>query len=140
MHNRVIEFDNLSPDQNNNSENITNCKHYDLEEIQTINKLNKKCTLSPFHANSFSLSKNIEVLEYLLNSTSTTFDANAISAAKRLKGINTVNSLNLTNYSHEFCPIESSSGGTLLYIRSNLSYKPQNGLCIYKATELIINF
>ena len=30
------EFNNLSSDQNNNSENIINCKYYDIDEIQTL--------------------------------------------------------------------------------------------------------
>ena len=50
------EFNNLFSDQNNNSENIINCKDYDIDEIQTTNKLNNKCILSPFHINSCSLS------------------------------------------------------------------------------------
>ena len=69
--------------QNNNSENITNCKHYDLDEIQTLSKLNSKCTLSPFRTNSYSFSKNIEVLEYLLSSASANFDVNATSETKK---------------------------------------------------------
>ena len=39
-----------------------------------LNKLNNKCTLSLFHINSCSLSKNVEDLEYLLNSRSINFD------------------------------------------------------------------
>ena len=44
------------------------------------------------------------------------------------------------NFSHEFCPTESSAGGTLLYIRNHLSYKPRNDLSIYKPTELESSF
>ena len=92
--------------------------------------------MSLFHINSCSLSKNIEDLEYLLNSTSINFDVIAISETRRVKGKTAVNSLNLMNYSHESCPTESSAGGTLLYIRNHLSYKPRNELSIYKPTEL----
>ena len=134
------EFNNLSSDQNNNSENIINCKYYDIDEIQTLNKLNNKRTLSLFHINSCSLSKNIEDLEYLLNSTSINFDVIAISETRIVKGKTPVNSLNLMNYSHEFCPTESSAGGTLLYIHNHLSYKPRNDLSIYKPTELESTF
>ena len=42
--------------------------------------------------------------------------------------------------SHEPCPTGSAAGGTLLYIRNNLSYKPRNDLCIYKSTELESTF
>ena len=50
-------FNNLSSDQNNNSENIINCKYYDIDEIQTLKKLNNKCTLLLFHINSCSFIK-----------------------------------------------------------------------------------
>ena len=61
------EFNNLSSDENNNSENVTNCKYYDVDEIPILNKLNNKRTLSLFHINSCSLSNNMEDLEYPLN-------------------------------------------------------------------------
>lgn len=44
--------------------------------------------------------------------------------------------INLINSSYEYCPTESSAGGTLLYIGNNLLYKPRNNLCIYKTAEL----
>ena len=119
-----------SSDQNNKSENIINCKYYEINEIQTLNKLNNKHMLSLFHINSCSLSKNIEDLEYLLNTTSINFDVIAI-CKKRIVQVKTpVNNLNLMNSSHEFCLAGSSAGGTPLYICNNLSYKPQNDLCI----------
>ena len=83
------------------TENIINCKYYDIDEIQTLNKLNNKFTLSLFDINSCSLSKNIEDLKYLLNSTSIYFDTFAISETRIVKGKTPVNSLNLMNYSHE---------------------------------------
>ena len=49
------KFNNLSSDQNNNSENIISCKYYDINEIQTL--LNNKRTLSLFYINPSSLSK-----------------------------------------------------------------------------------
>ena len=115
------EFNNLSLDQNNNSEKIINCKYYNIDEIQALNKLNNKRTLSLSHVNSYSLSKNIEDLEYLLNSTSINFDVIAISERRIVKGKTPVSSLNLMNYSHEFCSTELSAGGTLVYICNHLS-------------------
>ena len=134
------EFNNLSSDQNNNSGNIINSKYYDIDEIQTLSKLNNKGTLSLFHINSCSLSKNMEDLQYLLNSTSINFDVIAIRETRIVKGKTPVNSLNLMNYSHELYPTESSAGGTLLYIGNHLSYKPRNDLSIYKPTELESSF
>ena len=66
--------------------------------------------MSLFHINSCSLSKNIEDLEYLLNSTSINFDVIAISETRIVKFKTPVNSLNLMNYSDEFCPTESLAG------------------------------
>ena len=40
----------------------------------------------------------------------------------------------------EFTPIESSAGGTLLYIANHLSYKSCNNLNIYKKSELESTF
>ena len=87
------EFNNLASGQNNNSENIINCKYYDIDEIQTLNKLNNKC-LSLFCINFCSLSKNIEDLEYFLNSTSINFNVIAISETRIVKGKTSVNSIN----------------------------------------------
>ena len=41
-----------------------------------------------------------------------------------------LNSINLKDYSYESWPIESSAGGTLLYITNHLSYILRNHLCI----------
>ena len=112
------EFNNLSCDENNNSENIIN---YDIDEIQTLNKLNNKWTQSGSHVNSCFHSKNIEGLEYLLNSANINFDVVAITETRIVEGKTPVSSLNLMNYSHEFCSTELSAGGTLVYICNHLS-------------------
>ena len=46
----------------------------------------------------------------------------------------------MKGYSHESCLTEPAVGGILLYISSNLSYKPRNDLFIYKSTELELTF
>ena len=51
-----------------------------------------------------------------------------------------LNNLNLNNYSFEFTPTETSTGGTLLYIANHLSYKCRNDLSIYKKNELESTF
>ena len=101
-----------------------------------MNKLNNKSSLSFFHLNTFSLSKHFEDLEYLLDSTNFNFDVIAISQTKITKNKAEINHIDLTNYSYEHCPTESSAGGTLLYIRNHLSYKKRNDLNIYKCAEL----
>ena len=61
------EFNNFS-DQNKNQENVSNCKHYDLNKIKPLNKLNNKSSLSLFHLNTCSLSKNFEDCEFWCHS------------------------------------------------------------------------
>ena len=47
---------------------------------------------------------------------------------------------NLNNYTFEFTPTETSTGGTHLYIANHLSYKCRNDLTIYKKNELESTF
>ena len=41
--------------------------------------------------------------------------------------------ININNYSVEFTPTESHTGGTLFYINNKLSYKPRQNLSLYKS-------
>ena len=70
----LTNLNNLSSDQNNKTESIIKSKCYDIDEIQTLNKLKCKHTLSLFHINPCSLSKIFEDIEYLLNTISINFD------------------------------------------------------------------
>ena len=45
------EFNNISSQQNKSTENIINCKYYDMEAIWSLNNLNHKNALSIFHIN-----------------------------------------------------------------------------------------
>ena len=47
-------------------ENVVMCKHYDLDEVQSMKISNKNSYLSLFHINSCSLNKNSKDLEYLI--------------------------------------------------------------------------
>ena len=130
----------LSLTKKKNQENVSNCKYYDLNEIKPLNKLNNKSSLSLFYLNTCYLSNNFEDLEYLLDSSNLNFDVIAISETRIAKNKAPINHIDLTNYSYEQCPTESSAGGTLLYIRNHLSYKTRNDLNIYKSAELESTF
>ena len=105
-----------------------------------MNKLNNKSSLSRFHSNTCSVLKNFEDLEYLLDSTNLNFDVIAISETRITKTKAQINHIDLTNYSYEHCPTESSACCTLLYIRNHLSYKTRTDLNIYKSGELESTF
>ena len=121
-------------------ENTISSKYYDIEELQNLKIINKSKSLSLFHVNACSLSKNFDDLQHLLSCTNKNFDIIAITETRITKNFSVVNNLNIKNYSTEFTPTESSAGGTLLYIINHLSYKSRQDLNIYKKNELESTF
>ena len=109
-------------------------KYYDIDELQQLKIPNKEKSLSLFHINSCSLNKNFEELQNLLQSTNTQFDVIAIteSQTRITKKTSLTQNIELSNYSFEHTPTESSAGGTLPYIANHLSYKTRSDLNIYK--------
>ena len=95
------------------------CRYYDIEEIQTLNIPNKSKSLSMFHINTCSLSKNFDDLEYLLKTTNMNLDIIPISEIRITKNINKMSNINF-NYVFEFTPTESLAGGTLIYVENHL--------------------
>ena len=87
--------------------------------------------LSLFYINAFSLNKHFDYLQHLLNCTKK-IDIIAITETRITKQASLLNNLNLNNYSFEFKPTETSTGGTLLYIAEHISNKCCNDLNIYK--------
>ena len=73
---------------NKDSDNVVKCRYYDIEEIQTLKIPNKSKSLSMFHINTCSLSKNFDDLEYLLKTTNLNFDIIAISETRTTKNVN----------------------------------------------------
>ena len=136
----VNQFNNATPENNNDPEKISSSKYYDIEEIHNIEIPHKNKSLSLFHINACSLNKNFDDLQHLLSCTKTKFDIIAISETRITKQVSLLNNLNLNNYSFEFTPTETSAGGTLLYIANHLSYKCRNDLNIYKKNELESTF
>ena len=57
-----------------------------------------------------------------------------------LNNISVTQNIELSIYSFEHTPTESSAGGTLLYVADHLSYKSHRDLNIYKKIELESNF
>ena len=120
------EFNKFSSEQNKDTENIINCTYYNIDEIQSISNRNHKDALDLFYINTCSLFDNIEELEYLINRTKIDFDVTGISESRIKKNNCPINSINLKDYSYEFCPTESSAGGTLICISNHLSYKTRS--------------
>ena len=90
-------------------------------------------SLSLFDLNTCSLSNNFDDFQLLFQSTNIDFDVIAISESRVIKNEPSVVDIVNPNYSYEFCPTESSAGGTLLYVENHLSYKHGKDLNICKS-------
>ena len=77
---------------------------------------------------------------HLLKCENKVFDTISVSETRNTKQTSINTNINLKNYAIEFTPTESSAGGRLLYIASDLSYKPRPDFNIYKANQLEYTF
>ena len=59
-------------------ENTVSSKYYDTDELQNL-KINNSNSLSLFHINACSFSRNFDDLQHLLSCTNKTFDIIAIT-------------------------------------------------------------
>ena len=110
----VNQFNNMSsqPDYINSDdpENTVSSKYYDIDELQNL-KINNSNSLSLFHINACSLSRNFDDLQHLLSCTNKNFDIIAITETRITKNVSIKNTKHfLLNYSTEFTLTESSAG------------------------------
>ena len=121
-----------------------NSNYYYIDQFQTLKFHEKYKSLSLFHINACSLSKNFDDLEHLLKCTNKVFDMVAVSETRITRQTSLISNininLNLQNYSFEFTPTESNAGGTLLKKANHLSYKPGTDLSLNKANQLESTF
>ena len=59
--------------------------YYNIDQLQTFKEITDKSSLSLFHLNTSSLSKNIDDFEHLIQSTKTDFDIIAVSESRITK-------------------------------------------------------
>ena len=125
------------PDDINSDDpaNTVSSKYYDTEELQNLKITKKSKSLSLFHINAYSLTKNFDNLQHLLSCTNKNFEIIAITETRITKNLSIANNLNIKNYSTEFTATEFSAGGTLFYIANHLSYKSCQDLNISKKNE-----
>ena len=134
------QFNNSSPKQKTDPENVVNSNYYDICQLQTVKFPERNKPLFLFHINAFSSNKNLNDLQHLLKCTSKVFDIAAVSETRIMKKTSLTPSISLNNYSFEFIPTESTAGGTHLYIANHLPYKLHNDLNLYKANQLESTF
>ena len=117
-----------------------NSNYYDIDQFQTLKRHEKNKSLSLFHINACSLSKNFDDLEHLLKCTNKVFDIVAVSQTRITRNTSLTSNINFQNYSFEFTQTESNAEGTLLYIANHLSYKPRTDLGLNKSNQLESTF
>ena len=126
-----------SPDDINSDdpESTVLSKYYDIEELQNLKITSKSRSLSFFHINACSPSKNVDDFQHLLSCTNKNFGIITITKTRIAKDVSITNSLKIKSYSVKFTPTKSSAGGTFSYIANHLSYKTRQDLNIYKKNE-----
>ena len=86
--------------------------------------------------NILSLPFHFDELYALLGELNRSPDIIAISESRLKFSTQSIVKINFGNYCVEHTPTESSNGGTLLYIKNDISYELRNDLEIYKPKEL----
>ena len=64
---------NATPENNNDPENISSSKYYDIDRMDNVEIPNKNKSLSLFNINACSLKKNFDDLQHLLSCTKVFF-------------------------------------------------------------------
>ena len=108
------QFNNTSPEKNNELVNVLNSKYYDINQIQTLKFPNKNKSLALFQINECSLNKNFDDLDHLLKCTNKVFDIIVLTETRITKQTSLTTNIKLRNYAIEFTPTGTSAGGTLL--------------------------
>ena len=104
----VNQFNNATPENNNDPGIISSSKYYDIDEMYNVGILNKKKFLSLFHINSCSLNKNFDDLQYLLRCTKTNLGIIGVTETRITKKLFLLNNFNLNYYSYEFTSTETT--------------------------------
>ena len=118
--NLMNQLNNFADDEKENELKLPNCKYKDIDYFQKLSRNFKRKTLSFFHMNVSSLTKNVDHFNILLNDLNVNFDIVAITESRIKKDSPSPVNLHLDKYLVEQTPTETSAGGTLLYINKRL--------------------
>ena len=138
--NLMNQLNNFADDEKENELKLPNCKYKDIDYFQKLSRNFKRKTLSFFHMNVSSLTKNVDHFNILLNDLNVNFDIVAITESRIKKDSPSPVNLHLDKYLVEQTPTETSAGGTLLYINKRLPYQLKNDLKLYHLGKIESTF
>ena len=127
------QLNKLDTDDEIDNQAKIKCKYISIEDINNLELKNKRSIL---HLNISSLPYHIDELKTNLIQCKKPFDIIGITETRIKKGKTPYTDISLNGYNYESTPTESSAGGVLLYLSSDINYKCRNDLNIYKSKEL----
>ena len=122
LHSVIEQID----EENNNSElslKNSNCKYYECQDFYEMARINKPYHFSALHLNLASINKHIDDFSAMLALLNHEYSVIGISESRLPKGGLTNTDYEITGYSIEHTPTESSAGDALLYISKHFSYQ-----------------
>ena len=81
----VNQFNNAIPKNNNDPENISSSKYYDIDEMHNVEIPSKNKSLSRFHINACSFNKDFDNVQHLLSCTKNNFDIIGVTETRITK-------------------------------------------------------
>ena len=122
----------------NNVNSATNCKYFDISEINQFK--NKEHLRSYIHLNIGSLSYHIDELRNLITAIDLDIEVIGITESNLKQNDTNITNVEIQGYSVEHSPTEANKGGALMYINKALNYKTRKDLEIYKPKKLESTF
>ena len=134
----IAQNNNDKDDSDSEFDQPTSCSYYSCDEFIKASFQPSK-NFSILHLNIHSIQKHIGELQIILSILDYTFNIIAISESK-LKGEPNVD-ISLKGYCQPYCTYtEAEKGGTLLYVNTDLNFKPRKDLEIYESKKIESSF
>ena len=115
------------------SEKSISCDYYDVDNLSKI--VINQSDITVMHLNISSLALHIDKLKLFL-SLIKKFDVICISESRVTKNNSLTTNINIPGYNFKHTLTESKTGGSLMYISDQISYKLRNDLKIYCSKQL----
>ena len=128
----------LNSDKDDDSDEIkpVDCKYYTTDELKGL-KIKTDKHSSILHMNITSIQFHIEELRIILKNLNHTFDYICITESKIKINNEPLVNIQIEGYQPpEGMPTYSKKGGTLIYIRNGIDYKPRLDLNMHKEKEI----